>query len=269
MPDEPAPASAQPKLEASSKPTKALPTDRAGLDKQLSILRAYGAIAADQGTTSVAIGEVVSVHNATVSVCNPFFAEAGLIERASPGGYRANAAVVAYHRAYQWNAATAAHKLAPVLRETWFWKALHPRLMFRPIDEAEAVNVLGEACNASPAARAQIRLVLDYLDAAGLIVRDGTTIKLRAPGIADVGDASEVAPPTTTGEPPKAAALVPPPKVTMPTVVQPGISLDVSISVSMDEMSGWSPLRIEKFFAGIAAVLAAKNLEPPPGEIRG
>jgi hypothetical protein len=230
------------------KPSKALPTDRVSVEKQLKVLRAYGAIAAETGVSGTAISEVVESHPSSVSVCNPFLQESGLIER-SGSGYKAVPAVVAYHAATEWDPTTAGGKLAPVLKESWYWKALLPRLSFRPLTEAEAVRVLAEDCGAPPSFEGQIKGILEYLETATLIVRDGGAIK-RGPGAAN--EQEQKTPPT----PEVATAREKPPQTEKP--VGPGIAFDVSIQVSMDEIGRWSPDQIKTFFSGLADVIAAK-----------
>lgn len=243
------------KIENASRPTKALPTDRAGFDRQMDILRAYGATAAENGMTAAGIAELVGMHSSTVSVCNPFFSENGLIERVPDGGYRAAPETVAFQLSHQWNPEKAGEKLAPRLRMAWFWATLEPRLSFRPMEETEVVQALAEKCNASPSHRGQVSTIIEYLAAAKLVLKDGTMIR-KGPLAATMSRGNEEEPKMTPpqGEQ-KREPVTPPPA----TGLTPGISFDVSIRVDMREMAGWSKDRIEAFFQGIAAVLAAKG----------
>jgi hypothetical protein len=90
--------------------------------------------------------------------------------------YRPSEAVAAYANSYEWDPATAAAKLAPVLERTWFAEALLPRLAFRPLSRDEALTVLADAAKASKDYKFQLELVLDYLRVAGLIIVDGNTV---------------------------------------------------------------------------------------------
>lgn len=237
------------------KPTKALPTDRVSVDRQLMVLRAYGAIAVDSGVSGAAVAEVVEIHPSSVSVCNPFLFESGLIER-SGSGYKAAPATVSYRGAFDWDQASAGAKLAAPLRETWFWKAMAPRLSFRAMGEEEAVRVLAEECGAPKSYEGQIKGILDYLETASLIVRDGGTIR-RGPQATP--DAPIVPPP-----PPPAGEIdekkgTPPPPGDYGKGASPGIAFEASIQISMEEVGRWSPEQIKAFFAGLAEVIAAKG----------
>jgi hypothetical protein len=238
------------------KPNRALPTDRAGFDKQMEILGAYGAIGADDGVTSTAVGKVVGAHLSTVSVCTPFFAESGLLERVGTG-YKAAKPVVAYHAALEWERETAGHKLSAVLRDTWYWKALQPRLSFRPLDEADGIRILADECKAGPNYRAQIKLVIDFLEAAGLVAREGSLLR-KGPM---AGPSQEQAPATRTAEARTATDEIStraPDTGNGPTTT--GISFDASIRVTEREIGSWSPEQIREFFSGLAAVISAKAL---------
>jgi hypothetical protein len=238
------------------KPSKALPTDRVSHEKQLAVLRAYGAIAAADGMTAAAIGEVVQIHPSSVSVCNPFLSESGLIER-SGAGNMATEATVAYHQATVWNDAAAGEKLAPTLRQTWYWKALQNRLSFRPMEVSEVIQVLAAECGASVNHKAQLAMVLDYLIVGGLVVKDGSQVKQGPRAMSDSftppppppGDSHEHERDREKGKP----------KDEVPIALAPGISFDACIRVTEKEIANWSPEQISEFFKGLAAVIAAKG----------
>lgn len=239
------------------KPTRALPTDRVGFEKQTEVLRAYGAVAEEEAATSSAISTVVQIHPSSVSVCNPFFLESGLIEKAGTG-YKAGADVAAFHHAMEWDPETAGAKLAPTLRDTWYWKVLQPRLTLGSRDEAEAVRVLAEECRAGPSYRPQIKLILDYLTLAGIIVRDGGQIKRGPQASAGEGNGAT----STPAKPPSVEPHQPPTPPVKPTTQQTafaGVGVEASIRVTEREIASWSPEQIREFFAGLAAVIAAKN----------
>src|SRR5262245_56425834 len=104
------------------KPSKPLPTTRIAFTKQLDILRAYAVAYATSGksVTNVEIGNIVKMSPSTVPHATGFFgdAEIGLLIRGDGGvGYVPSSPVIAFNRAYAWNAETAAHKLAPAFQE--------------------------------------------------------------------------------------------------------------------------------------------------------
>ena len=171
---------------------------------------------------------------------------------------RPSAEVVAFNVAHQWNPETASRKLGPLLAKTWFADALLPRLSFRAVEEREALGILAEASNAAPEFEPHLRLLLSYLDAAGLAQQDGQVIK-------PVKAATLTAAATSTPSPDAREA---PPSAPRPTTaVATGFStptegvvqFHVSVKVDMKEFAGWAPDRIAAFFAGIAQVLAAKG----------
>lgn len=252
---DPTAAAANPagKTTDSSKGWKALPTDRVGFEKQLAILQAYGAVAAEEGKTASAIAEVVGIHASSVSVCNAFFTESAFIERAGVGN-KATPDVVAYQRAIEWDATTAGEKLAPTLRQTWFWKVLAPRLSFRPVEEGEAIRILADECGAGKTYRPQIKALVDYLEVGKLVVREGTLIK-RGPLGGDSGSPKPDADPGRGMEErtPKQQAEK------GNANLAAGIAFDASIRVGMDELVRMTPEQIKEFFAGLAVVIAAKN----------
>lgn len=174
-------------------PTHRLPTPRIAFPKQLDLLRAYAA-ASDHGTQAVdnnSLAGIVKMSTGTVSLGNPFFAEAGLIRRADAGRYTPARAVLNFARVHQWDPAKAGGELAPVLGETWFAKALLPRLAFGALPEDDAIHVLANAAQAGPGYKSQIRTLLDYLQTAGLIVVNGGMVaRATAPRVAARGEAS-------------------------------------------------------------------------------
>jgi hypothetical protein len=188
-----------------AKPTKALPTDRLSFEKQMDILRAYAA-ASGPSKASVGNAEVAKVANISpqsVSLCNGFFVEAGLLIR---DGYkqRPSDAVFDYLQAHEWSPDDAGRKLAAVLRETWFANALLPKLAFRPLSRGEAVTFLADESKASRDYQQQLDLLLDYLAVAGVVKIENNTVSK--------GSTSQIAKdPDPIHRDPDAAAPPPPP----------------------------------------------------------
>lgn len=165
-----------------SKPTKNLPTDRVGKDTQFSILRAYAKASEDQGRTGVSNGDVAKYANvspSSISVCNPFWNDAGLLVREGIK-QRPVEAVYAYDQAAEWGADRPMSKLASVLASSWFGRPILARLALKPASVTEALSLLAEECKASLEYKSQVQLLLDYLEAAGLIVIEGTVVSKAA-----------------------------------------------------------------------------------------
>jgi hypothetical protein len=247
-----------------SKTTKKLPTFRVGLSKQLDALRAY-AVLSENGTKAVhytKVAEIIKVHEANVSSMNPFFFESGFIERQQGGGFMPVSAIIDYNRAFSWNPETAGAKLAPVVSATWFGMAIVRRLQFRAMTEEEAVEVLASECMAGPDSRLQLRMLLDYCETAGIVLRENGQLRIPRepvqPSSAPI--ASSPAPP----EPVAAAVGMAGSRPAFygggqASPAEGGINFQVSIHVDLAEMKAWPADRIAAFFAGMAQVLAAQE----------
>lgn len=241
----------------SLQPTKKLPTTRASFNKQLDALRAY-ALLSNSGASPVRypkVGETIKMHESNVSSMNPFFVESGFIEKQG-NGYIPHPIVLEFNRAHSWNPETAAQKLGPLLRGTWFAHVLMHRLSFRAMPEDEAIELLASECNAGPDAKPSLRLVLDYMEAGGLIRRENGSLS-----------AVQLAPSAPVSEPDrphvlKAPAQPPqsPPPANMDDAMKAGaINFQIRVSVDMAQISTWSADRIASFFSGIAQVIAAQQ----------
>jgi hypothetical protein len=247
--------------ESKSRITKKLPTFRAGVAKQFDALRAY-ALLSENGAKAVhysKVAEVIDVHEANTSSMNPFFLEAGFIEKRD-NGYAPTPPVLEYHRQYSWNQETAAQKLAPIIANSWFGQALGNRLQFRSMSDDDAIEMLAGECNAGPEARPQLRMLLEYSEASGILDRANGQISAPPAGRA----AAEPKPSPVQEKPPAETATSSHPSRSSAHAALPmqdGISLNIQFQVSLAEMRDWSADRIAAFFAGIAQVLAAKNAD--------
>ena len=248
-----------PRRSRPSRLNHALPSARLLMEKQLLALRAYGTVARDRGVSMQELAKTVGVHESNLSTCNPFFAEVGFIERFD-GGYKASAATVMFAEACEWDDARAPEKLASTLERSWAWTALGPRVQFRSIEEDEAIRILAEDARAPKEARGQLRVVLDYLVLARLLVRDGTGLK-RAEGRSNSGQPSDAPRPEATRQD---APAVEPRPVSRP-VSGGGVQFDVSINIDMADLAQWSPDRIAAFMEGLAKVIAAKGSSATAG----
>lgn len=162
-----------------TKPTRSLPTDRVGFDKQLVILRAYAkasAAADGQAVSNADVSKYADVHAGSISVCNQFWNDVGLLAR-DGNRNRPDEAVIEFDQASEWNPERAGVKLARVLEGSWFAQALTRKLALRSsIPRAEAVEFLAEEARAGKEYRLHLEMLIDYLRAAGLVIADGTNI---------------------------------------------------------------------------------------------
>lgn len=174
-----APPSAESARTTKAKPIKVLPTERLGFEKQLGVLRGYAAASgADRKAVSNKdVGAIVQIHENTVSICNPFFQDVGLLSKEGMRS-RPSDEVVDYAQAFEWDQEKAASKLACVLRKSWFGAALIPKLTFRPLSKDEATTFLANEAKAPKEYKANLEIILEYLRAAGVIQSDGATITL-------------------------------------------------------------------------------------------
>lgn len=238
---------------------KYLPTDRIAFAKQADLLRSYGVVYEGKNApvNNQEVGPVAGLTASTSTLLNPFFVESGFLQKAE-GGFVPADEVVAYARAHGFDADTAGHKLRPVVERTWFSQALKPHLLMGSREEVQALGILADAASASAEHRSSLRVLLDYLHLAGLIERDGSTIRARKQSAGDSHSSSDRA----MQEPPPP----PPPKNPRKDSHAEGsdhgdgqiLRFSISVDIDVSEVSRWEPERITAFFGGVAQVLAAK-----------
>lgn len=238
------------------RPGRVLPTERIAFAKQLDLLRAYAAASAPSGraVTNKEVAAILKFVESTAVMANAFFVDSGLLQR-TDSGFVPSPEVVSFQRAFSWSPETASYKLGPVISRTWFAQAILPRLGVKSMDENEVLTVLGEAASVPPDYKGQIRVLVDYLTASGLIERDGSQVRLRQ-------EASTMGPsaPEPASTPSEAGREIMPSRITT-GFVQPTegiVQFHVEVKVDMKEFAGWRNDRIAAFFAGVAKVLAAK-----------
>ena len=123
---------------------KALPTDRLKFDAQVEALKAF-VIESNNGqkaVTSADIAPHIGVVEATASLNNAFFMDAGLISRESKGRYKPKDAAIDFTRSYGFDAEAAKAKLAEPLSETWFFAAVKDRVGIGNADTDGVIRVL-------------------------------------------------------------------------------------------------------------------------------
>lgn len=243
-------------------PTVPLPTDRVSFEKQLQFLRAYAA-ASNNGAKAVSnedIAAIVDMKASTVSLANNFFVKNGFLSR-SGREYVPAREVLDYKLGYDWDAATGSHKLAPLIERTWFAQGLRPKLELRAIDETEAIGDLAQKINAAPEYRSQIKTLIDYMVAAGIVSREGGQIVLIRRRQETGGESNEEKsavphnPQSTTSAQVEDLSQLPFGQVG-------SIKFSVAINVDMTQMANWEASRITAFFTGLAQVLAAQKGGP-------
>ena len=248
-----------------TKPKYVLPTPRISFQKQLDLLRAWATTSGGNQTvvTTTAVAKVLGIHASTASIANPFFEKTRLLKR-SGRGFIPSQEVVAFNSAHKWKPESAAKKLWPVFRETWFAGCLLPKLAFNSLSEVEAINILGEEAEAEKKSRPQLKMLLDFLNAADVIRRERGNI---LPGsengdLQQNGESLDTEQPKQPHEPmePRQPAPHLPPSST-----QGAVEFNINVKLNMAELAGWAPDRITAFFTGLSMVLAAKGEETKHG----
>lgn len=240
---------------------KILPTDRITFSRQLDILRGFAVAAADGGgsASSNTAGPLISMSHHTINIATPFFASVGLLNRADRGRFAPPAEVVEYSRASQWTPETAPHRLAPIIRKSWFGQIITRMVSVQPRDADEILTDLAGAAEVSTEHRPQLELLLEFTIACGLVQREGRLIRQAQPV---GGTRVEEEPKDDPAHKPEVKRDVPPAgMVSMfrKDDTEGMVSFDVSVRVNMSDFAGWRPERISAFFGGIASVLAAKG----------
>ncbi len=234
--------------------TKKLPSDRISFEKQITILRAYAILSGPNYNPVFTkdLSDMTHMHSVTISTANPFFYENGFIRR-EKGGYIPCQEIFEYHQALEWDAENAGQKLAPIIKGTWFAESLLKRLSFESLTEEKALAILAGESAASKEFKTSLIMLITYLEFSNLIRRENGMIYLNKQN--DM--------PKNTNE-----QNVDLKREEKPLMKEPqdhlntpagGLSFSVNIKVSMNELSGWSPDRISKFFEGMAKVISAKS----------
>jgi hypothetical protein len=255
--------------------TKALPTDRMKMDRQIAVLGALGRLsgprkdAVNGDQLSRAVGGIVA---STVILSNRFFADAGWVVPSGRGLYAATDELVEYTRRLATGTREyASEVLRAPARRSWFWEILEPYLADGgrlPLNEA-AILLMREA-GAMDHHMTMIQNLVAWLEYVGLIaVQDNYIV---GAGVSDgVGTPSAGLPaePRRSAEPQRPAG--PEPTVgpeaggegpivqdeELPPATLLGFNLDVYLTV--DDLARLTPEQIKAFFEAVGALAALKN----------
>lgn len=239
-----------------------LPTDRIIFRKQMDLLRAYGAASGPnrKAVKGKDVAEIVGMADTTASLASAFFTENKLVSKGE-GGFIPSDAVIAFTQAHEWKPETASRELGPLLKETWFGKLMMTRLGFGPMTDTDALTVLSQEAGAGKQYEAKLKILLDYLEAGGLIVRENGSIRKAQQGPAAASPATPAAP--ATPDPSADGPAVTVTKGSVSTAFQKAaegtVQFHIAVRVDMTDFKGWEADRIAAFFGGIAQVLAAKG----------
>ncbi len=177
----PSPAESQ-SSQRKQRPTKVLPTERVSFPKQKEALAAYASIydSTNKPAGNMEVAKLLGINPSTVGLMNGFFLDTGLLEK-SGRGFVPSDALKDYQHAIKWQEESPGHRLGPVLAKTWGAQELLPHLGVAPRQEKDAIQILARAANADRSYRLNFQTLLDYLELAGLIERDGGMVRIPPP----------------------------------------------------------------------------------------
>lgn len=159
--------------------TKTLPTDRIAFDKQLQIARAFAALYAStqQAVTNEQVGAQLSpaMKGSTVGQTNAFFVDVGLISR-DGGSFIPHPGLLKYNEISAWDETEAKKHIAEIFEPTWFHKLLAPRLQLNAQSISACLGALASECGATQEQEDKLKLLPQFLQAAGLVRIDGDTV---------------------------------------------------------------------------------------------
>jgi hypothetical protein len=255
--------------------TKALPTDRMKMDRQIAVLGALGRLSGPRkdpvngDQLSRAVGGVVA---STVILSNRFFADAGWIVPSGRGLYAATDELVEYTRRLATGTPQYASEILRVpAQRSWFWEILEPYLADGgrlPVNEA-AILLMREA-GAMDHHMTMIQNLVTWLEHIGLIaVQDNYIV---AAAVSDGVGASSTgfpAEPQRPANPQRPAGPTPTagPEAgnrghivqdeELPPATLLGFNLDVYLTV--DDLARLTPEQIRAFFEAVGVLAALKN----------
>jgi len=243
---------------------KALPTDRAKFETQTAALRAFVG-ASKRGEEPVGTADVAArlrVSENTAGLVNNFFVEAGFLTKAGKGKYLPTEPVNEYARIWAFTREKAAENLAVPLRTSWYFTEIAGELEMGPISEDVAISILSRASGADGDRKAQLELVLQWLEYAKLIRRDNGSVVLAG---APTGDGEE--PAEETPETPDPGSDPTDPGGEGTTDPDPGggpekpaqvIGFSFEFSLSVDDLAKLTPEQIKATFEAVGKVMAIK-----------
>ena len=178
-----------------AKPDKHLPAARISTKKQWEILRAMSVANNNQGgaVSIKVVASIQSMHPNSISMCNPFFIEAGLITKQGHKFIPCKE-VIDYAKSMEWDSDFAAHKLAPLIKNTWFANVVLLRLQMKPIKEKDAIRALAEESNSATKFKSQLVMLIDYLEFSGLLQRNNGMLEKPKEEPRDSEDTSKKSP---------------------------------------------------------------------------
>lgn len=184
-----------------SRPRKSLPTDRLKREVQLRVLEGFAKLSGTDRryvtSENVQQTAVRDVSLNTLPLSNAFFVETGWLEKKGRGTFAATEALINYRRRAAMNPddPRARQELRETMKDAWYWAPLRGQLEFGGSSEDDAIQILMFEANAAPEHGRQLRMLLEWVEWAGLIRRDGDRWVL-----ADAGTPAETNDPHTDAD---------------------------------------------------------------------
>ena len=233
---------------------KYLPTDRIKIEKQIEAVRAVAAVSGPSRmpVTLKSVSDIVKLTESTLALCMPFLVQAGFVEKIE-ANYLPCAEAVEFKRAAEFGADNAAFRLAPAMRRTWWYEVLRPKLEFQSLSENTASEDLGIAVAASEGDKPRLRALIELLVLGGVVQRaDGVLTLVRE-------DNRPPPPPPSPPPPPQGGRGRERERPPGESPTSGGISFNIQLDVSMDEIQTWDADRITAFMVGVTNILRAQK----------
>jgi hypothetical protein len=203
---------------------------------------------------------LVGLSDATLSLGNPFLVDVGIIEK-TDSGFIPSAAAIDFKRASELGEERPEARLGPLLRDTWFYEALRPRLEFQAVPEQTAITDIGVLIGADKDDLSRVRALLDYLAITGIVLREGGMLMLVRSEQPRMGSANGAGQGVDREREQTRAQ-----KRERDVRDQPkdggrigAITFSINVDVGMEELMGWDAARIAAFMDGVSRVLRAQK----------
>src|SRR5260221_3271111 len=158
---------------------KPLPTDRINIPKQFEIVRAFAAVSGPERrpVSNKQASEVVGITAETLSLGNTFLVEIGVLEKPETG-LVPSAEALAFKTASEMGEERPESRLSGLIRKSWFFDAIRPKLEFQSMTESAVVTELAISVHAEKADLPRVRALIDYLSITGVVTRENGTVTL-------------------------------------------------------------------------------------------
>lgn len=243
---------------------KALPTDRLKFDAQVEALKAF-VMESNAGQKAVTSGDIaphVGVVEATASLNNAFFMDAGLISRESKGRYKPTKATIEFTQTFGFDPVAAKAKLGEPLSKTWFFAAVRDRVAMGNADKERVIQVLANKAGAMSAHRPKLDALLEWLAYGGLIKINGTKVLMgdapetpEKPAETPAGESNKEQQPKPSTPDPAAGAGAGAGTTKGPAVLE----FSFTCSMTAEDLTQLEPEQITALYSAIGGVMAAQS----------